>query len=250
MPKYMPKMSITDTSKNKDGTISLSYPMLTKGNYTAWAMKMRVYMQAHGVWDAIEPKGAKTTVEDKIDKTALAAIYQGIPDDILLTLVEKKTTKEACEAVKTMCQGAEQVKKAKVQTLKAEFEVMNMKESDSLDDFYLKLNGVVTNIRALGERVNESYVVKKLLRAVPTKFLQIASTIEQFGNLETMTIEETIGSLKAHEERVRGQADNGGSQLLLIEEEWNKRERGDGKLLLTREEWVRQNNKSEGSEGQ
>lgn len=30
------------------------------------------------------------------------------------------------------------------------------------------------------------------------------STIEQFANLETMTIEEAIGSLKAHEERTQG----------------------------------------------
>lgn len=107
-------MATTDTGKNKDGTISMNYPMLTKGNYMVWAMKMRVYMQAHGVWDAIESKGSKTAVEDKVDKTALAAIYQGIPDDILLTLAEKKTAKEAWEAVKTMCQGAERVKTARV----------------------------------------------------------------------------------------------------------------------------------------
>lgn len=63
---------------------------------------------------------------------------------------------------------------------------------------------MVTNIRALGETIDESYVVKKLLRAVPTKFLQIASTIEQFGNLESMSVEEAVGSLKAHEERLGG----------------------------------------------
>ncbi|XP_074326853.1 uncharacterized protein LOC141664799 [Apium graveolens] len=139
---------------------------------------------------------------------------------------------------------------ARVQTFKAEFEAMIMKESDSLDEFYLKLNGVVTNIRALGESVDESYVVKKLLRVVPTKFLQIASTIEQFGNLETLTVEKTIGSLKAHEERLKGQTDSDGNQLLLTREEWSKREQEDSKLLLTREEWMRQSNKAEGSQGQ
>ncbi|KAL8112501.1 hypothetical protein AgCh_019992 [Apium graveolens] len=196
-------------------------------------------MQAHSVWNAIEPKGLRPTVEDKVDKTALAAIYRGIPDYILLTLSEKKTAKGVWEAVKTMCQGAERVKTARVQIFKAEFEAMIMKESDSLDEFYLKLNGVVTNIRALGESVDESYVVKKLLRVVPTKFLQIASTIEQFGNLETLTVEKTIGSLKAHEERLKGQTDSDGNQLILNREEWSKREQDESKLLLTREEWMR-----------
>lgn len=166
-------------------------------------------MQAQGVWHAVEAE-SKTDVEEKTDKIAMAAIYQSIPEDILLSVAEKKTVKETWEAVKTMCLGADKVKKARIQTLKAEFESLSMKETEAIDDFCMKLNGLVTNIRALGEEVQEAYIVKKLLRAVLAKFLQIACTIEQFGNLETMTVEETVGSLKAHEERLRGQSDTGG----------------------------------------
>ena len=211
-------------------------------------MKMRVFMQAHSVWEAVEPTDPKTAVDGKTDKVALALIYQGIPEDVLLSIADKKTAKEAWEAIKTMSQGADRVKKARIQTLKAEFEVMSMKDTDQLDDFYMKLNGLVSNIRALGEEVKESYVVKKLLRAVPSKFLQIASTIEQFGNLEKMSIEETIGSLKAHEERLKGQTGTNGDQLLLTEEEWVKREGSEKKLLFTREEWQKRVNRG-GTEG-
>ena len=71
--------------------------------------------------------------------------------------------------------------------------------------------------------------MKKLLRAVPTKFLPIASTIEQFGDLKTMTVEETVGSLKVHEERLRGSGEQSGGQLLMTREEWLKRTgRGEG----------------------
>ena len=119
-----------------------------------------------------------------------------------------------------------------------------MRETDLLDGFRMKLNSLVTNIRVLGETVDETYVVKKLLRAVPAKFLQIASAIEQFGDLETMSVEEIVGSLKAHEERLRGQAEtNGGHQLLLTEEEWSKCEGSETKLLLTRDEWMKKANK-------
>lgn len=162
----------------KDGTMGLSYPMMSRSNYTTWSLKMKVFMQAHGVWAAIEPTHPKKVIKEKTDKMALAAIYQGIPEDILLAVAEKKTAKETWEPVKTMCLGAERVKTARVQTLKVEFVSLSMKETESLDDFCLKLNGLVTNIRALGEEIQETYVVKKLLRAVPAKFLQIASTIE------------------------------------------------------------------------
>ncbi|XP_074378471.1 uncharacterized protein LOC141720009 [Apium graveolens] len=143
-----------------------------------------------------------------------------------------------------MCLGAERVKQAKVQTLKAEFESLNMKDTEMIDDFALKLNALVTNIRALGETIEESYVVKKLLRSMPSKFLHITSSIEQFGNLDEMSVGETIGSLKAHEERVHGQTENTGGQLMLTEEEWVKRENTEGKLLFTREEWMRRSKRT------
>lgn len=70
--------------------------------------------------------------------------------------------------------------------------------------------------------------------------------MEQFGNLETMSVEEAVGSLKAHEERLKGKQETSESQLLLTEEEWIKREANDRKLLLTREEWLKRTN-NEGS---
>ena len=200
-------------------------------------------MEAHGVWEAIELKDEKGVIDDKIDKRALAVIYQGAPEEILLAIAEKKTSKEAWIAVKTMYLGADKVKAAKAQTLKGEFEALTMRENEQLDEFYLKLNGLVTNIRMLGEKMEEVYVVKKLLRDVPSKFLQIASAIEQFGKLEEMFVEEVVGSLKAHEERLRGQSKATHGQLLLTEEEWRKKENNEGQLLLTREEWLRRSNK-------
>lgn len=222
--------------------------MLTKTNYTTWAMKMKVFMQAYGVWDAVELKDPEVAAEEKMDKRALAIIYQGVADEILLTVADKKTSKDVWEAIKTLCLGAEKVRKAKSQTLKSEFEALKMKETEALDDFCMRLNGLVTNIRALGETIKEEYVVKKLLRAVPTRFLQIVSAIEQFGDLDTMSVEELIGSLKAHEERLHEQKESNEEQpqLLLTEEEWLKREQNEGKLLLTREEWLRRSEKNTG----
>ncbi|XP_074341863.1 uncharacterized protein LOC141679258 [Apium graveolens] len=209
-----------DVNKVKGGSIGLSYPMLAKSNYTAWALKMKVFMQVQGVWTAVEQNDPKTPVEEKSDKVAMAMIYQGIPEEVLLSIAEKQTTKDVWEAIKTLCQGADRVKKARIQTLKSEFEALSMKESEQIDDFHLRMNGLVTNIRALGEEMEEAYIVKKFLRAVPSRFLQITSTMEQFGNLETMSVEETVGSLKAHEELIKGKTETNESQLLLTKEEW------------------------------
>ncbi|GKC36157.1 retrotransposon protein, putative, unclassified, partial [Tanacetum coccineum] len=223
--KYQSREEMTGNNGNgeKDGQISLHYSMLSRNNYAAWAIKMRVFMQAQGVWDAVEPRTSNTVVEVKKDKMALAAIYQGIPEDLLLSLAEKKTAKEAWEALKTMFMGADRVKTARIQTLKAEFEAMNMKETEGVDEFAAKVTNIVSTMRTLGDSVDESYVVKKLLRAVSTKFLQIASTLEQFGDLDNMTVEEVIGRLKAHEERMKGYGDSDERRLLLTHQEWSER---------------------------
>ncbi|KAL8155020.1 hypothetical protein AgCh_000408 [Apium graveolens] len=88
-----------DVNKSKGSSFGLSYLMLTKRNYTAWSMKMK-----------------------------------GIPEDLLLSIVDKKNAKDAWEAIKTMSQGADRVKTARVQILKAKFEASKMKDTDLIDE--------------------------------------------------------------------------------------------------------------------
>lgn len=63
--------------------------------------------------------------------------------------------------------------------------------------------------------------------------------MEQFGDLESMKMEEVVGSLKAHEERIKGIKESSETKLMVTEEEWRKRESDEGKLLFTREEWLK-----------
>lgn len=100
-------MSGSTGNGEKDGQITLHYPMLSRTNYGAWAIKMKVFMQAHGVWEAVEPRTANTVVDTKKDKIVLAAIYQGIPEDLLMSLVDKKSVMEAWEALKTRFAGGQ-----------------------------------------------------------------------------------------------------------------------------------------------
>lgn len=71
--------------------------------------------------------------------------------------------------------------------------------------------------------MDEVYVVKKILRVVPSKFVQIASTIEQFVDLDTMTFEEVFGRLKAHEVRIQVHQEVDEKKILLTHKEWSKR---------------------------
>lgn len=211
----------------KESSISLQYPMLNKHNYSAWAIKMEVYMEAQGVWDAVV---SEEPAETRKDKMALAAIYQGITEATLLQLGPKKTAKDAWNTLRTMYLGAARVKEVKAQSLRWEFDGLRMEDDEAVDDFAAKVSTLVNKIRSLGEGIEEEYIVKKILRSVSPKFVQIASTIEEFGDLKTKTMEELIGSLKAHEERYHKRGANG----------------NDEHLLLTRAEWEARSSKREG----
>lgn len=66
--------------------------------------------------------------------------------------------------------------------------------------------------------MNEVYVVKNILWVVPSKFVQIASTIKQLDDLDTMIVEEVVGRLKAHEVCIQAHQEVDEKKLLLIHE--------------------------------
>ena len=190
-------------------------PMLTKSNNSIWAIKMKVLMRGAKIWDAVEPEDVKT-IDETMDQRALSAIYQGIPEDMLPLIAEKATSAEAWETIKTNRLGDDRINEVRVQTLKSEFDRLQMKDTDSVDDFALRMKTITNEIRLLGEKFEESNAVRKFLRAVPSKFLEISSAIEQFGDLKNMTMDEVTGRLKAHEERLRGSSDEKDDETVLL----------------------------------
>ena len=86
----------------------------------------------------------------------------------------------------------------------------------------MRLSSLVSQLSVLGVTVGEPEVIRKFLSVVPKKFSQMACSIETLLDLNTLSIEELIGRLKAAEERYE------------LEEPVVKQA---GKLLISEEEW-------------
>ncbi|XP_020573667.1 uncharacterized protein LOC110020042 [Phalaenopsis equestris] len=130
------------TKIEREGNVTLSYPLLTKSNYSVWALKMRVNLQAQGVWEAVE----QDEVEERKDRMALAVIYQALPEDVLLMVAEKDSAKLAWETLKTMHVGVERVKEAKVQTLRTHFEAIQFMEATAASCQALWLRSLLSEV--------------------------------------------------------------------------------------------------------
>lgn len=106
-----------------------------------------------------------------------------------------------------------------------EFESLHMADDKAIDNFAGRVSTIVNKLRDLGKKLDEEYTVKKKLYAVSSKFIQIASTIEEFSYLKSKTMEKVISSLKTHEEYLHSRNVKGGEYVLLTCAEWKVREK-------------------------
>ena len=74
-----------------------------------------------------------------------------------------------------------------------------MSEDESFDSFYSKLNEVVIGKFNLGEKTEDSKVVRKILRSLPERFRAKVTTIKESKYLNEIKVQELIGSLQTYE---------------------------------------------------
>ncbi|KAE8733627.1 hypothetical protein F3Y22_tig00001120pilonHSYRG00301 [Hibiscus syriacus] len=205
----------------RGASFPIQYPTLSETNYDIWVVKMKIILRSLGVWSVIEDGD---TDDDK-DQGAMVAISQAVPDDVMMAITEKQTEKEAWDALREMRVGEDRVKKARVQVLKRQLNKLHMEDSETINEFSMKLTTLVGEIRSLGTKLDDSEVIEKLFSAVPDKFLQIIGTIEQFGDIEMMSVLEAIGRLRTFEEGLKGRlhSKSSGEQLLLTQAVWEAR---------------------------
>ncbi|XP_013623877.1 PREDICTED: uncharacterized protein LOC106329780 [Brassica oleracea var. oleracea] len=187
--------------KIKDGVPgAVVCPMLTTSNYTVWAMRMKVLLRVHKVWETIE----LGTEDDEKNDVATVLLFQSIPEGLILQVGDLGSPKVIWEAIKTRNLGAERVKSARLQTLMNEFDRMKMEDSDSIDTFSGKISELASKAASLGQSIEGPKVVKKFLNSLPPKFIHMTASLEQLLDLETTSFEDIIERLKAYEERIKG----------------------------------------------
>jgi hypothetical protein len=124
--------------------------------------------------------------------------------------------------------GDDRVKSASLQRLLKEYENVMFHNGESVDDFAMHINRLVTSLRELDEKMEDGHVVRKILRLVPKKLRQVAVAIEMLVDLDTMTMEELVSRLRMAEaadieDVAYGMTADGVECLLLMEEQWEAR---------------------------
>jgi hypothetical protein len=226
---------------DKDGTTVNKPPLLDGTNYDYWKPRMIAFLKSldSRTWKAVlkgweHPKildanGVDTGVlkleedwsaaEDTAslgNSKALNALFNGV-DKNMFRLIKKCTVaKNAWEILRTTHEGNAKVKSSRIQLLNTKFENLRMKEEESIHDFHMNLLEVDNSFEALGEKLSEEKLVRKMLRSLPKRFNMKITAIEEAQDIPSMKLEELVSSLQTFEMNLGEQTEKKGKGIAFV----------------------------------
>jgi hypothetical protein len=88
---------------------------------------------------------------------------------------------------------------SRLQLLTTKFENLQMKEDESVHEFHMNVLDFANQFDALGEKLSEEKLIRKILRSLPKKFDMKVTTIEETQDISSMKVDELLGSFQTFE---------------------------------------------------
>ncbi|MCI40073.1 retrovirus-related Pol polyprotein from transposon TNT 1-94, partial [Trifolium medium] len=76
-------------------------------------------------------------------------------------------------------QGSTKVKRANLQALRREFEILSMKETETVEEYFSRTLAIAKRMSTQGQRLDQVTVVEKILRSMPARFNYVVCSIEE-----------------------------------------------------------------------
>lgn len=97
----------------------------------------------------------------KKDRKALFLIHQCVDSGNFEKISGANLAKEAWDILDKAFAGADKVKKVRLQTLRKDYENLNMEENESVAAFFTRLQTLVNLMKTCGEKFTELMLVEK-----------------------------------------------------------------------------------------
>nr|GEU43593.1 retrovirus-related Pol polyprotein from transposon TNT 1-94 [Tanacetum cinerariifolium] len=187
------------------------------GHYEHWSELMENLLRAKQVWNLIDPgirEPAVGIAQSEAEKKKLEELrikdlqvkhylYQAIDRVTFEQILDRKTSKSVWDSMKQRFARNEKVKTSTLQKLRRDFEVLEMKNNETILEYFGRVLTVSNQIRSNREMIEDVKIAEKILRTLTDKYMYVVVSIEESRNVAQMTIEELQSTLVVHEQKFK-----------------------------------------------
>ncbi|GJY88790.1 ribonuclease H-like domain-containing protein [Tanacetum coccineum] len=219
-----PPVPPTQQAPHTLSTIKL--PILKKGEYDIWAMKMEHYLSHtdYPIWEVIQkgtgpvsvsidtssvikvlpPKTAEEILARERERKARTTLLMALPEDHLAKFHKMTDAKEMWDAIKSRFGGNDESKKMQKYILKQQFEGFSVSNSEGLHKGYDRFQSLLSQLEIHGAGVSTEDANQKFLRSLPSSWSQVSLVMRTKLGVDSLSFDDLYNSLRVFESDTKG----------------------------------------------
>nr|GEX54626.1 ribonuclease H-like domain-containing protein [Tanacetum cinerariifolium] len=205
---------------------TIKIPILKKGEYDVWAMRMEHYLEHtdYLIWEVIQ-KGTgpvqvltdtlgqirvlplKTTKEilaRERERKARTTLLMAMSEDHLEKFHKMTDAKEMWEAIKSRFGRNDESKKMQKYILKQQFEGFSVSNSEGLHKGYDRFQSLFSQLKIHGVGVSTEDANQKFLRSLPSFWSQVSLIMRNKPRVNTLSFDDLYNNLRVFNSDVKG----------------------------------------------
>ncbi|GKC19823.1 ribonuclease H-like domain-containing protein [Tanacetum coccineum] len=226
IPPPPPPSSQTPTQQTPHTVSTIKLPILKKGEYDIWAMKMEHYL-AHTdypIWEVIQngngpvsittdtsgqikvlpPRTAEEIVARERERKARTTLLMALPEDHLAKFHKMTDAKEMWDAIKSRFGGNDESKKMQKYILKQQFEGFSVSNTEGLHKGYDRFQSLLSQLEIHGAGVSTEDANQKFLRSLPSAWSQVSLIMRTKPGVDTLSFDDLYNNLRVFESDIKG----------------------------------------------
>ncbi|GJU14999.1 ribonuclease H-like domain-containing protein [Tanacetum coccineum] len=198
-PPPPPATQQTPTQQTPHTVSTIKLPILKKGEYDIWAMKMEHYL-AHTRLSNLREE----MVLRERERRARTTLLMAIPEDHLAKFHKMTDAKDMWNAIKSRFGGNDESKKMQKYILKQQFEGFTVSNSDGIHKGYERFQSLLSQLEIHGAGVSTEDANQKFLRSLPSAWLQVSLIMRNKPGMDSLSFDDLYNNLRVFENDVKG----------------------------------------------
>ncbi|GKA64553.1 ribonuclease H-like domain-containing protein [Tanacetum coccineum] len=216
----------TPTQQAPHTVSTIKFPILKKGEYDIWAMKMEHYLSHtdYPIWEVIQkgngyvsvsidtnrvikvlpPKTTKEILARERERKARTTLLMALPEDHLAKFHKITDAKDMWDAIKSRFGGNDESKKMQKYILKQQFEGFSVSNSEGQHKAYDRFQSLLIQLEIHGAGVSTEDANQKFLMSLPSSWSQVSLVMRTKPGVDSLSFNDLYNNLRVFESDVKG----------------------------------------------